>query len=77
MLKEEAPTLSAETDRVGQAWQRAKSLEWMGQMLASSLWISSVFVYGLESVGDWLQLAAACAWCVANLAHLAQGGASH
>ena len=45
-------------------------VEWMGQTLASTCWIVSVFVYGISSAGDWLQLAAASSWLVANLASL-------
>ena len=45
-------------------------VEWMGQTLASTCWIVSVFVYGINSSGDWLQLAATSSWLVANLASL-------
>ena len=44
--------------------------EWLGQTLASLCWIVSVFLYGIESVADVLQLAAASSWLVANLATL-------
>lgn len=47
------------------------SIEWLGQTLASIFWIISVFEYGISETGDWLQLAAACSWLVANLAALA------
>ncbi len=50
---------------------RALSVEWMGQTAASLFWIVSVFTYGISSTGDWLQLAAASSWFVANLASLA------
>ena len=50
--------------------QKVLRLEWLGQTLASTCWIVSVFVYGISSVGDWLQLAAASSWLVANLASL-------
>ncbi len=53
---------------------RTMRLEWLGQTAASALWITSVFVYGIESIGDWLQLGAASAWFVANLATLASHG---
>ena len=43
-------------------------IEWIGQTVASLCWIASVFVYGISSAGDWLQLGAASAWFVANLA---------
>ena len=43
-------------------------LDWLGQMSASLLWASSVFAYGISSIGDILQLCAALAWMAANLA---------
>ena len=46
------------------------TLEWGGQMMASLFWTTSVFVYGVESTGDVLQLCAALAWVTANLAAL-------
>ena len=52
---------------------RMLRVEWLGQTVASVCWIVSVFTYGfnLESpLGDWLQLAAATAWLVANVAAL-------
>jgi len=45
-------------------------VEWLGQTVASLCWIISVWVYGLSEAGDWLQLAAASSWLVANLAAL-------
>ena len=42
--------------------------EWLAQTLASIFWISSVFSYGISSTGDWLQLFAASAWLIANVA---------
>ena len=50
--------------------KRALRLEWLGQTLASLFWIVSVFTYGISAAGDWLQLMAASAWFVANLAAL-------
>ncbi|MBD18865.1 MAG: hypothetical protein CMB13_04435 [Euryarchaeota archaeon] len=44
------------------------SLEWLGQTLASLCWIISVFVYGIDSTGDWLQLCAASCWMLSNIA---------
>ena len=44
------------------------SLEWLGQTLASLCWIISVFVYGIDSTGDWLQLGAASSWMLSNIA---------
>ena len=46
---------------------KALSLDWLGQTTASICWICSMFVYGIGSVGDWLQLIAASAWFLANL----------
>ena len=51
--------------------KRALRIEWLGQTLASLFWIVSVFTYGISAAGDWLQLMAASAWFVANLAALA------
>lgn len=45
-------------------------IEWLGQTLASTLWIISVFSYGIYTVGDYLQLSAASAWLLANLSNL-------
>ncbi len=45
-------------------------LSWSGQMAASLFWLASVFSYGVTSMGDVLQLLAALAWTVANLAAL-------
>lgn len=47
---------------------RALRVEWLGQTAASLFWIVSVFVYGISSTGDWLQLCAASAWLLANIA---------
>jgi len=46
------------------------SLEWLGQTVASGAWIVSVFVYGLASTGDYLQLVAASAWMLSNIASI-------
>mmetsp|Transcript_7637 Transcript_7637/g.18392 ORF Transcript_7637/g.18392 Transcript_7637/m.18392 type:complete len:97 (-) Transcript_7637:1359-1649(-) len=45
-----------------------QKIEWLGQTAASIFWIISVFAYGIESTGDWLQLAAACSWFGSNVA---------
>jgi len=37
------------------------------QLVASTSWIASVFVYGSFSPGDYLQLLAASAWTIANI----------
>ena len=47
---------------------RALRIEWLGQTVASLCWIASVLSYGISSNGDWLQLAAASAWLLANIA---------
>ena len=49
---------------------RALRVEWLGQTIASLAWIASVFSYGISTTGDWLQLLAASAWFVTNLAAL-------
>ena len=46
------------------------SFEWIGQTLASLCWIISVFVYVLNSTGDWLQLMAASSWMLSNIASI-------
>lgn len=69
--------MSEEIDRpvgsdLSPAWlAKALRVEWLGQTVASSCWIGSVFAYGLSSSGDYLQLSAALAWLLANLAVLA------
>jgi len=50
--------------------ERMKSFEWLGQTIASLSWIISVFVYGISSTGDWLQLLAASSWMVSNIASI-------
>lgn len=49
---------------------RARSIGWLGQTVASICWIASMLTYGIESGGDWLQVCAASAWLVANIATL-------
>ena len=44
---------------------------WIGQTTASLCWIISVFAYGLSEPGDYLQLSAASAWLIANIASVA------
>lgn len=53
---------------------RVLRIEWIGQIVASLCWIVSVFVNGISSTGDWLQLAAASAWLLANVAAVAAAG---
>mgnify|MGYP001202083173 CR=1 FL=1 len=45
----------------------AISFDWAGQTIASICWILSVFSYGINSIGDWLQLLAASSWLLANI----------
>ncbi len=51
--------------------ERALRLEWLGQTAASVCWIASTLTYGIRSSGDWLQLFAASAWLLANIAVIA------
>lgn len=48
--------------------KKVLSIEWLGQTVASVCWICSVLAYGVQSVGDWLQLCAASAWLLASIA---------
>lgn len=50
---------------------KALRVEWLGQTAASICWIGSVLAYGISSSGDWLQLCAASAWLLANIAAIA------
>lgn len=57
--------------RLAKAW----SLKWLGQTVASVCWISSMLAYGINSPGDMLQVCAASAWLLANIATLAAADA--
>ena len=59
------------SNKTDKRFEKILSVEWLGQTLASLCWIGSVFVYGITSSGDWLQLCAASSWLLANLAALA------
>ncbi len=59
---------SVESSWLRRRLARMLRIEWLGQTLASLFWIASVFAYEVSSVGDWLQLCAASAWLVANIA---------
>ncbi len=50
---------------------RALRVEWLGQTTASICWIASMMIYGINCSGDWLQLFAASAWLLANIASIA------
>ncbi|MCH2178587.1 MAG: hypothetical protein MK106_07260 [Mariniblastus sp.] len=49
-------------------FEKVFCIEWLGQTAASLCWIASVFAYGIEEKADWLQLAAASSWLLANIA---------
>ncbi|MEM9456432.1 MAG: hypothetical protein AAGF11_19785 [Myxococcota bacterium] len=55
---------------------KALRIEWLGQTAASLLWLGSVLTSGVNSSGDWLQLFAASAWLLANIAAVANAEAS-
>lgn len=60
------------TSGSGSAWgARVLQIEWLGQTVASVCWIASVLTGGISSSGDWLQLLAASAWLLANIASIA------
>lgn len=50
--------------------KKALRIEWLGQTTASLCWMTSMMFYGLNAPGDWLQLSAASAWFMANMAAL-------
>ena len=62
--------------------KRMLRIDWLGQMMASLFWVASVFVYSIAAsgnwlptaAGDWLQLLAASAWMIANIAALVASG---
>ena len=61
----------------GIAWStRVLRVEWLGQTLASVCWIASMLTYGISSGGDWLQICAASAWLLANIASIATAQAN-
>ena len=74
LLTENANSKSDEVVNLASPTRLSKMLnvEWLGQTLASMCWMISVFVYendvSLWSTGDWLQLSAASAWFVSNIA---------
>ncbi len=47
---------------------KMRSITWLGQTTASVCWIGSLMTSGIGSTGDWLQLCAASAWLLANIA---------
>ena len=43
------------------------NMVWLLQLVASTSWVVSVFVYGLYGLADYLQLIASTAWTISNL----------
>ena len=62
--------LSIDSRHVETRLSKMMSFEWVGQTLASLCWMISVFVYGITSTGDWLQLMAASSWMLSNIASI-------
>ena len=62
--------LSLDSRHVETRLSKMMSFEWVGQTLASLCWMISVFVYGITSTGDWLQLMAASSWMLSNIASI-------
>ena len=62
--------LSLDSRHVETRLSKMMSFEWVGQTLASLSWMISVFVYGITSTGDWLQLMAASSWMLSNIASI-------
>ena len=52
--------------------KRVFRVERVGQTAASLCWIASVLTSGISSTGDLLQLCAASAWLLANIAAIAR-----
>ncbi|MEM7392279.1 MAG: hypothetical protein AAF492_08005 [Verrucomicrobiota bacterium] len=61
-------------DAVPNRLARMLRIEWLGQTAASIFWICSMLVYGISSAGDWLQVLAASAWLLANIASIVSPG---
>lgn len=74
MLMDDPRILRDDTRVVSEPWfrrlsvKKVLSIEWLGQTVASVCWICSVLAYEVQSAGDWLQLCAASAWLLANIA---------
>ena len=66
------PTITGDSEvtagTTGKRLSHMLRVEWLGQTFASLCWIASVLSYGVSSTGDWLQLSAASAWLLANIA---------
>ena len=72
MLTDMKQDVTVSTNKSPSWLRRALRVEWLGQTMASLFWIASVFTYGISKTGDWLQLFAASAWFIANIAALVQ-----
>ena len=70
MSSELEPSLSVRPVHKQLKTSKLLKVEWLGQTIASLCWVVSMFIYGLNSTGDWLQLAAGLAWFIANTASL-------
>ena len=71
MLRHNEPIASVQAASAGRGrLAKALSIKWLGQTVASLCWAGSMLAYGLDSSGDWLQLCAASAWLLANVAAL-------
>ena len=68
--EEESNNTSSQKNNPQTRMGKMMSIEWLGQTIASGSWIISVFVYGLASTGDYLQLLAASSWMLSNIAAL-------
>ena len=66
--EEESNNTSSQKNNSQTRMSKMMSIEWLGQTIASGSWIISVFVYGLSSTGDYLQLVAASSWMLSNIA---------
>ena len=62
--------LNLDSRHVETRLSKMMSFEWIGQTLASLCWMISVFVYGINSTGDLLQLMAASSWMLSNIASI-------
>ena len=68
-----SPHIDSSAEDKKKGWlAKAMKLEWLGQTVASLCWIISMFMYGVESGGDWLQLIAGASWLFANISSLSE-----
>lgn len=57
-------------ESLGSIKSKLLRIDWLGQAVASLCWICSMFSYGINSIGDWLQLIAGLAWFIATIADI-------